>query len=92
MLSSSNMSTGEGFSYENSRFVLYPGDGRYIIKNGHNKICFEGSGKDKGNNLHDIYGVQFKLEKVNKDTCIIGYFNIGHAAKRDVQIKRMNKK
>ncbi len=75
----SDLSTGDGRSYETSWFVLSPADGQWIIKLAFQSgICFMGSGRDDSGNFHDILGVQFE----DSEECPHLYFNIEHAANR----------
>lgn len=75
----SNLSTGDGKSYETSWFVLSPADGQWIIKLAFQSgICFMGSGSDENGNFHDILGIKFE----DSEECTHLYFNIEHASKR----------
>lgn len=75
----SDLSTGDGLSYESSWFVLSPADGQWIIRLAFQEdICFMGSGRDSDGNFHDILGIQFE----DSEECTNLFFNIEHAASR----------
>jgi len=85
----SDLSTGNGKSYESSWFVLSPADGQWIIRLAFQEgICFMGSGHDNNDNFIDILGIissdnEDKPKKKKKDDdCIKLYFNVEHAANR----------
>lgn len=75
----SDLSTGDGKSFENSIFVLSPKDGQYLIRYlFQTEICFMGSDFDDKGKFYDILGVP----KQEEGDCVHLYFNIDHAARR----------